>query len=35
VFTTAYLTFGGLVILVFWFVPIEWPTVRVSRSARA
>jgi hypothetical protein len=35
VFTTAYLTFGAVVILAFWLVPIEWPSVRVSRSARA
>lgn len=35
VFTTAYLTFGALVILTFWLVPIERPSVRVSRSARA
>jgi hypothetical protein len=34
VFTTAYLTFGALVILTFWLVPMQWPTVRVSRSAR-
>ena len=35
VFTTAYLTFGAVVILTFWLVPIERPSVRVSRSARA
>jgi len=34
VFTTAYLTFGALVIVTFWLVPMQWPTVRVSRSAR-
>ena len=34
VFTTAYLTFGALVIVTFWLVPMRWPTVRVSRSAR-
>jgi hypothetical protein len=34
-FTTAYLTFGAVVILTFWLVPIERPSVRVSRSARA
>jgi hypothetical protein len=28
VFTTAYLTFGALVILSFWLVPIEWPSVK-------
>jgi uncharacterized protein DUF2784 len=35
VFTTAYLTFGAVVILTFWLVPMRWPTIRVSRSARA
>ena len=35
VFTTAYLAFGALVIVTFWLVPMQWPTVRVSRSARA
>lgn len=35
VFTTAYLTFGAVVILTFWLVPIERPSVRGSRSARA
>ena len=34
VFTTAYLTFGALVIVTFWLVPMQWPSVRVSRSAR-
>jgi hypothetical protein len=34
VFTIAYLTFGALVIVTFWLVPMQWPTVRVSRSAR-
>jgi len=35
VFTTAYLAFGALVILTFWLVPMQWSSVRVSRSARA
>src|ERR1700722_5507452 len=35
VFATAYLTFGAVVILAFWLVPMQWPSVRVSRSARA
>jgi len=35
VFTTVYLTFGAVVILTFWLVPMQWPTIRVSRSARA
>jgi Protein of Unknown function (DUF2784) len=26
VFTTTYLTFGALVLLAFWFVPIHWPS---------
>ena len=28
VFTTVYLTFGALVLLTFWFVPMQWPTAR-------
>jgi Protein of Unknown function (DUF2784) len=35
VFTIAYLTFGAVVILTFWLVPMRWPSVRASRSARA
>jgi hypothetical protein len=31
VFTTAYLTFGAVVILTFWLVPIDWPS--ANRSA--
>lgn len=30
IFTTAYLTFGALVILAFWFVPMRWPTANRS-----
>ncbi len=30
IFTTAYLTFGALVILTFWFVPMQWPTANRS-----
>lgn len=25
IFTVAYLTFGALVLLTFWFVPVRWP----------
>ena len=28
VFTAVYLTFGALVLLAFWFVPMQWPTVK-------
>jgi hypothetical protein len=24
VFTTVYLTFGALVLLAFWWVPVQW-----------
>jgi hypothetical protein len=30
-FTTVYLTFGALVLVAFWFVPIQWPA--ANRSA--
>ena len=35
IFTTVYLTFGALVLLTFWLVPMQWPTAKVSRSAHA
>jgi uncharacterized protein DUF2784 len=31
VFTTAYLTFGAVVVLAFWLVPMQWPS--ANRSA--
>ncbi len=33
VFTAAYLTFGALVLLTFWFVPIKWPAANRSQSS--
>ena len=30
-FTTVYLTFGALVLVTFWFVPMQWPS--ANRSA--
>ena len=35
IFTIVYLTFGALVLLTFWLVPMQWPTAKVSRSARS
>jgi hypothetical protein len=29
-FTTVYLTFGALVLLAFWFVPVQWPSANRS-----
>jgi hypothetical protein len=34
VFTTVYLTFGALVLLTFWFVPMQRPTIKLSRAVR-
>ena len=31
-FTAAYLAFGAVVLLTFWFVPVEWPTANHSGS---
>jgi hypothetical protein len=33
VFTTVYLTFGALVLLAFWFVPVQWPTANRSGAS--
>ena len=33
VFTIVYLTFGALVLLSFWFVPMQWPS--ANRAAAA
>ena len=33
VFTAVYLTFGALVLLAFWFVPVQWPTANRSGTS--
>ena len=33
VFTTVYLIFGALVLLAFWFVPVQWPTANHSGAS--
>ena len=32
-FTAIYLTFGGLVLLAFWFVPVQWSTANRSDAS--
>jgi len=33
IFTTVYLTFGSLVLLTFWFTPMQWPTANRSGAS--